>query len=167
MRSTAAGRVRIDALYSSPLERARETAATIASCAGLDIQEEPGVTELDWGDWTGQSLDELRSNPDFHRFNVERATFRIPGGETMPEAQARAVASLERIARSEPENARVAVVSHADIIRALLVWCVGAPIDQLLRFQVAPASVSVIDVTGLYRSVRSVNVAADVVETFS
>ena len=143
------GGARIAAIYSSPLERALETAAPLAERLGLTVQVREGAGEIHFGDWTGRELEELAPVPEWHRFNVYRSGTRIPGGETMLEVQARIAAELERLRHSHP-HAAVAVVSHGDVIRAAVVHFAGMSLDLFDRIEIEPASVSVIAV-GDYR----------------
>jgi broad specificity phosphatase PhoE len=131
----------ISALYTSPLERARETAAPIAERLGLAPRPCEGMTEIDFGDWTGRSFVSLEGDAGWAGWNTARATSRVPGGESMAEAQERAVAAVEQLHVNHPEG-RVAVVSHADIIKAVLAHYLRLSLDDLFRFDIAPASVS-------------------------
>jgi broad specificity phosphatase PhoE len=133
----------IAAVYSSPLERARETAAALAEPAGLHVRISPALEELDFGAWTGRTLASLADDADWRRFNTERGTTRIPGGETMDEVVARAADGLTRMAADHGAEPVVAV-SHGDVIRALLAHYAGMSLDHMLRLEVAPASVSVV-----------------------
>lgn len=127
----------IDGVVSSPLERTRETAAAIRH----DVAIEDALIELDYGDWTGREIANLAGDPAFAEWNDARGTAGIPGGETMRGAQARIVACLDRLA-AEGAGRTIAVVSHADMIRAVVAHVIGLPLDHLLRFDVAPASVT-------------------------
>jgi broad specificity phosphatase PhoE len=131
------------AVYTSPLERARETAAPLARARGLKAQEESRLLELDFGRWTGELVAALRDDPSWRRFNDERATARIPDGETMAEAVARARDALHDIA-CRWGDALVAGVTHGDIIRGLVADALGLPLDRMLQLEVDPASVSVL-----------------------
>ena len=131
----------VEAVYSSPLERARETAAPIAVQLGLDAQIEVGVTEIDFGHWTGRDFASLEGDPDWTRWNAERGTARPPSGESMGEAQARALGALERLRARHPEG-RIAVVSHADVIKSVLAATLGLALDGIGRFEIQPASIS-------------------------
>lgn len=126
----------------SPLERTRETAAVIASACGVDAPEEvPALLELDLGEWTGRAFGTLEGDPAWTAWNTRRGSARVPGGETMVEAQARIVAHIGRLVR-ENDGETVALVSHSDMIRAAVAWVLGLPLDYLLRFDVGPASVT-------------------------
>lgn len=123
----------------SPLERARETAAAIATACGL---APPAViealTEIDMGDWTGRALDEFGDDAAWRAWNEQRGSARIPGGESMREAQVRLVGHM---AASPPEGT-VVMVTHCDMIRAAVAYVLGLSLDHLLRFDIGPASVT-------------------------
>lgn len=131
-------------IYSSPLERARQTAEPIARAANCEVQISEPFDELDFGAWTNRTLAELDPLPEWKRFNAHRSTTAPPGGELMLHVQERTVAELERL-RALHKDAFVAIVSHADVIRALLAHLLGAPLDMLLRLYIDPASFSVIE----------------------
>ena len=139
----ALGRLPIVAVYSAPLERAWETAAVLAAPLGSPVLPAPGLDELDFGAWTGRSLDALAAEPTWQAFNEARGSTRIPQGESMPEAVDRAMAELARIGREHPDGV-VAAVSHGDVIRGVLLHCLGMPLDHVHRLDVSPASVSAI-----------------------
>ena len=137
-------RAKLAAVYSSPLERAIETATPLAERHGLEVVPRERLGEVRFGAWTGRTIDGLAEDETWRRFNAYRSGTRIPGGEMMLEVQARALGECADICRRHPEAA-VAVVSHADVIRALLLHFVGAPLDLFLRLEVDPASVSVVE----------------------
>ena len=131
------------ALYASPLERTMTTAAAIAVGRPLAIQPLPAVQEVDFGEWTGRTLDDLRRDPLWPVVQSSPSRMRFPGGESPLEVQARAVAAIEEVLARHPAGA-VGVVSHADVIKILLATYAGAPLDAFQRFDVAPASISAI-----------------------
>ena len=131
----------IAAIYSSPRERAWYTARDIAEPHDLQVTIEEGLEEVDFGEWTGRSFAELEAEPEWRHWNEARGSARCPGGESMAEAAARAVAALESAARLH-EGRTVVAVSHCDIIRAVLAHYLGLPLDHVLRFDIEPASVS-------------------------
>jgi probable phosphoglycerate mutase len=136
-------RLPIDAIYSSPLERARETAAPLAERLGLGVEISPALEELDFGAWTGRTIASLADDPVWHRFNAERGRTRIPGGETLEEVVARASEGVARMA-ADHRDGLVVAVSHGDVIRALLAHYAGLPLDHMLRLEVSPGSVSAV-----------------------
>ncbi len=133
--------MRIDRIACSPLERTRQTASTIADACGLPAPEmDAALIEIDMGDWTGAAFATL-DGPEWAAWNGSRGSARIPGGETMAEAQARIVGYMRAVAEAE-DGAVVALVTHSDMIRAAVAAAIGLPLDNLLRFDVGPASVS-------------------------
>lgn len=133
----------VDAVECSPLQRTRDTAAAIAGACGLDAARPvDALVEIDMGDWTGRRFDSFSADdPAWRHWNDARATARIPGGETMAEAQARIVGHLERLGGAAGDATTV-LVSHSDMIRAAVAWVLGLPLGHVLRFDVQPASVS-------------------------
>jgi ribonuclease H / adenosylcobalamin/alpha-ribazole phosphatase len=131
----------IAAVYSSPRERAWYTARELADRLELKVRAADGLDEIDFGDWTGMAFDALEGDPAWDEWNSTRGTARPPGGESMDEAIARAVAEVDRI-RAEHRAETVAAVSHCDLIRGLIAHYLGLPLDNLLRFDIDPASVS-------------------------
>jgi probable phosphoglycerate mutase len=152
--------VQLDAVASSPLPRALETARPLADRRTLPLQVLESLSEIDYGDWTGRPIEGLEPEPGWRRFNQLRSIARIPGGELMLEVQARAVTTLELL-RSRYPQGRCAVVSHGDVIRSLVAHCAGIPLDLFQRLEIAPASVSVVVVDEEWIGVRCVNLTAE------
>lgn len=135
----------IKAVVSSPLERARGTAQPIAAALGLDVTTDAGLHEIDFGDWTGMAFELLEGSPAWQAWNQFRGTAVPPGGETMAEVLARALRTLSRLRRAYPDGETV-LVSHQDVLKALLAHSLGAPLDLMHRIELAPASRSVLRV---------------------
>jgi probable phosphomutase (TIGR03848 family) len=133
----------VDAVYSSPLERTRETATAIAQACKVRVRVERGLLEADVGDWTGQELKAVRKAPEWKVVRGNPSGFRFPGGESFVELQGRVVTAIERLRRAHPGGTVVAV-SHADPIKAAVAHAVGTPLDLFQRIIVSPASVSAI-----------------------
>ncbi len=129
------------AVYASPLERACETAEPLARHREIDVQVVDALNEIDIGAWTGRAFDDLRDDPHWTRWNTARSVTRPPVGETMLEAQTRVVGGIERLCAAHPEQG-IALVSHADVIKAALAYYLGLPLDAILRFEISPASIS-------------------------
>jgi probable phosphomutase (TIGR03848 family) len=136
-------RWKIDAIYSSPLERALETAAPAARKLGLKVMMSEALSEVDFGEWSGRSLVELDQLPEWRLYNTFRSGTRAPGGELATEVQTRMVEQLTRYSRQHPDQI-VAVFSHADAIRIALVHFLGMPIDLMHRIEIRPASISAV-----------------------
>lgn len=111
---------------------------------------------MDFGEWTGKTFDELEGDPAWDEWNSARASARPPGGESMAEAVGRAVAGLEERAVAHAD-ATFAAVSHCDIIRGVVAHYLGLSLDNLLRFDVDPASVTRLAVGPWGGRVMSVN----------
>ena len=135
--------LKLDALYTSPLERARETAAPTAAATGLGAIDEPGLLESDVGEWTGQSLGALAKLAAWRGLQSSPSTFRFPGGESLAELQARVVAVLDRVQAAHP-GGTVACFTHADPIRLALTFALGAHLDVFDRVVVDTGSISAI-----------------------
>lgn len=143
-RNSQNGLYRLAALYCGPLERARETAEILGRAIGTPVYEASGLDEMDFGEWTGRTLEELATDPRWRAFNAARGATRIPGGEHMSEAVDRAMAELGRLERLHP-GATVGAVSHGDVIRGILLRGLRMELDDVHRLEIAPASVSVIE----------------------
>jgi broad specificity phosphatase PhoE len=133
----------VGALYSSPLERARATAAPIAARLRLRVQIADELNEIDFGDWTNRTLTDLHDLEEWRRFNLFRSSSRIPNGEAMMDVQARMLRLIERLCSVHPDLT-VALVSHGDVIKATLAHHLGVPLDLFQRIEISPASVSLV-----------------------
>jgi len=131
--AAAAGRVaelaRVDAIYASPLERARETAAPIAAARHLKVTVERGLVECDFGEWTGGELKQLMKLPEWRTVQSYPSGFRFPGGESFVEMQDRMVGTVQQLVLKHPGGV-VVCVSHADPIKAAV-----AHVGQSRRFR--------------------------------
>lgn len=134
----------VAALYSSPLARTWETAGFLAREWKLDVRYHAGFLEIDFGRWTGLPFDKLDRDLEWSEWNNHRSHARVPLGEAMREVQARALDSLGELAREHPDS-HVAIVSHGDVIRAVLLDCLGRSLDEIHQLQADPASVTLID----------------------
>jgi probable phosphoglycerate mutase len=115
----------------------------LAKLSGETVTIAPQLDEIDYGEWTGQSFDDLRGIAQWRDFNSLRSCTRIPGGELMIEVQARVLALMETLFRRH-RAMTVALVSHADVIRGALTHCLGIPLDLVLRLEISPASISIV-----------------------
>jgi len=141
--SAIAGLKPVDAVYSSPLERARETAVPIARARGLKVIPEKGLLELDIGDWTGEELKKVARLPEWRTVQRYPSGFRFPKGESFVELQTRIVGTIERLVAAHPGGTVVAV-SHADTIKAAVIHATGAHLDMFQRISISPASITAV-----------------------
>jgi broad specificity phosphatase PhoE len=108
---------------------------------GLELRADPAFTEIDFAAWSGKRFAELADDPAWRTWNSFRGTAQVPGGETMLAVQARALAGLSRLAIRHPDT-ELAIVSHADVIKAVLTHVLGAPLDLMRRLEIGPGSIS-------------------------
>lgn len=132
---------RIDAVYASPLERARETAAPIGKATKQRVRIHKGLLECDFGDWTGAELAQLMKKPEWTTVQRSPSTFRFPNGESFTEMQTRMVSALDDI-RSRHPGGVVVCVSHADPIKAAVAHAMGTHLDLFQRIVIGTCSVS-------------------------
>ncbi len=135
------GALKVDAVYASPLERTRETAAPIAKATGLRVRTAKGLLECDFGEWTGAELSKLRKLPEWKQVQNAPSTFRFPGGESFLDMQRRIWDEIERLVGLHPGGTVVAV-SHADPIKAAVAMATGVHLDLFQRIVVSPCSVT-------------------------
>lgn len=135
--------VKLKAVYASPLERTMETAQPLADAQKLKVTQAPGVGEVQYGLWEGKSLKVLRKRKLWPVIQNAPSLARFPEGESFPEAQARAVAEVEK-SRSKYRGKKdaIAFVSHSDVIKLIVAHYLGLPLDLFQRLHIAPASVT-------------------------
>jgi probable phosphoglycerate mutase len=134
---------RVDAVYASPLERTRETAAPIAAARNLKVQIDKGLLECDFGQWTGAELKQLMKLPEWNTVQRAPSTFTFPGGESFTAMQSRIVGAIDRL-RERHQGGVIVCVSHADPIKAAVAHALGTHLDLFQRIVISPCSVSAI-----------------------
>jgi probable phosphoglycerate mutase len=132
----------IKAVYTSPLERAVETAEPIAQVLGMEAVVRPGLIETNCGDWQGKSYKSLRRLKIWRKVQITPSLFRFPGGESFVEAQTRIVGDLEALQALHDEKDLFVCVSHGDPIKLAIAYYLGMPLDHFQRLFTAPASIS-------------------------
>lgn len=139
--------VRFKAVYSSPLERCRETADAILAGRKLEIRLDEDLGEVRYGSWQGRTFRSLMRTKLWRtvQFRPSEATF--PGGEGLSDMQHRAVGAVERIRKRHRDGA-VAIVSHADVIAAITAHYLGMHLDLFQRIVIQPASATVVTFMG-------------------
>jgi len=136
----------IQNVFSSPMERCRETAEPLAWKLKLEVRVMEALTEVDFGDWTGRKIAELNSQDAWKQWNTFRSGARAPNGESMWEVQMRMVGALENL-RRDFAGQRVALFSHGDPLRASIIYFLGMPLEFIRRIELSTASVSVLAFT--------------------
>ncbi|MDQ3932707.1 MAG: histidine phosphatase family protein, partial [Actinomycetota bacterium] len=134
----------VKAVYSSPMVRTLQTADAIARRHRIRVRELEGVQEFDYGTWTDRPLGQLRRTKLWRVIQAAPSRVTFPKGESFRDAQTRAVDAIERVVRRHPDRATVVVVSHADVIKAIVAHYAGIPLDLFQRLVVGPTSVSVL-----------------------
>ncbi|MBA2380114.1 MAG: histidine phosphatase family protein [Blastocatellia bacterium] len=137
--------IAIARIYSSPLERTRETAKLISDRTNSPVEVHEGLNEFDFGEFTGKSFADLNAIRQWQLFNTFRSSTRMPGGETILDVQQRMVSAFEDIRRKHAGHT-VAVVSHGDPLRSVIVHYAGMHLDHLTRLELFPGSVSILRV---------------------
>jgi broad specificity phosphatase PhoE len=150
----------IQRIISSPLERTRETAAPLAERLGLPIEFDEQFLEIDFGDWTGQTMTALERSPAWIAFNRYRSGVRIPRGETMLEAQSRVVAGLEVLRAGDPDTT-FAIFSHGDPIKTALAYYLGIPLDLFTRIETSPCGYSILRLEDWGPQILGVNICPE------
>jgi probable phosphoglycerate mutase len=138
--------ISIAAIYSSPLERARQTANAVAAEHSLAVEAYDELIEVDFGEWTGRTFQELEELAAWRMYNRSRSTTQIPGGEHPSAVARRATRALEALHRRHPGET-IAVVSHAEIIRSAVLRYLGYSLDLYHELEIPPASITKIAFT--------------------
>ena len=152
----AGAKVPLSAIYASPVVRAQQTAQPLAERLNLKIETADALAEVDYGEWTGRTLDELRPLDPWKHWNAFRSGARVPGGERMLEIQSRVVHFMLDL-RARHDGQAVALVSHGDVIKAALAYFLGTPLDLFQRIEISLTSVSVVAIGDYGPWVLSVN----------
>ncbi|HMR47970.1 MAG TPA: MSMEG_4193 family putative phosphomutase [Arachnia sp.] len=151
--------LRVVAAYTSPVQRCRDT-ARLAGFADAEVVE--GLTECDYGRWTGARLADLARDPLWGRVQAHPGAVRFPGGESMLEMRDRVVAAILGVVARHSAGETVAVFSHGDPIKAALADALGLDFDRFQRIDVAPGSASLVDFGDPARPVvQAINAAVD------
>ena len=151
---------KVAAVYASPLERAKETAAPIAKATGNRVRTMAGLHECDFGDWTGKNLSVLYKKKEWKQVQRNPSGFRFPNGESFSEMQVRITDALAQLRARHPGE-RVVAVSHADPIKAAVAHAMGTHLDLFQRVVVSPCSVSAIALSDDGPLVLAVNAVDD------
>jgi 2,3-bisphosphoglycerate-dependent phosphoglycerate mutase len=139
------------AAVTSPLERCTDTARILLRGTGVRARVDRGLTECDYGEWTGRPMKELMKEELWKAVQAHPAGVRFPGGEAMAEMSARAIRSVRawdtRVAGESGDDAVWLAVAHGDVIKSVLADALGVHLDAFQRIVVDPASLSVVRYT--------------------
>ncbi len=150
-------REQFSAVYSSPRARAMETALAVAKAAAIaDITTADALDEIDFGIWSGQGFDALNKDVAWRRWNTARTLAITPAGETMLMVQTRVVTFIADLYQ-QGAGATFVLVSHADVIKAAVIFYLGLCLDAWPRFDVAPASVTALTLDDGYAQITLLN----------
>lgn len=132
----------LKAIYSSPLERAIQTAEPLAQASGLQVTALPGLLETDFGEWQGKTLKSLRRRKLWRLVQGAPSMMRFPGGESFAECQLRISQELQAIAAAQKAKDLVAVFFHSDPIKLAVAYYLGIPLDNFQRLMISPGSIT-------------------------
>ena len=145
-------------VQSGPSVRTRQTAEPIAACAGVALEIIVALDEIDAGEWTGCSFEELQADPRWRHWNVARTAAPVPGGETIAAVRDRIVPHLESTARSNPDAA-IAIVTHAEVIRTVLLHYLRRPFEDFAEIEIEPAGIAALGHRAGEAEVLALNIA--------
>jgi probable phosphoglycerate mutase len=144
--SESFAQVPLKAIYSSPLERAMETAAPIARVRKLEVQVEPGLLEADIGKWQGLSIRRVARTRPWRAVQHAPSRAGHPGGETFQQTQTRVVTALDAILTRHKPHDIIACVFHADPIKLAVAHYIGLPLDNFQRLACDTGSVTLLSI---------------------
>ncbi len=152
----------LDAIYTSPLRRAVQTANVVAAGTKLPICRSEGLNEIAFGDWAGRYFDELIDNELYRRFIKSPATTLLPGGETISDVQRRGLKVIDEAAQKVP-GGRFLFVSHGDVIRAILCHYMKLPLNEYRRLRVDNGSLSALQTDRRWAEIKYVNYLYEII----
>jgi len=150
----------VNRIFSSPMERAVETAEPLAALTGQQVEIREAFNELNFGNWTGRKFIDLESQELWRQWNSHRLGIRPPNGEMMLEVQTRFVTEIEALRRTFPTE-RIAIFSHGDPLKSVLMYYLGMPLDHFLRLDIATASFSILQLGDWGAKLQGFNLRAD------
>ena len=158
--------IRPDLIVTSPLVRAIQSAELMsAGAGGVSIVQEQGIAEVRYGRWEGMRYQELIADPYYAEYRQSPVKCPTPGGETIPQVQARGVEAVTRTLRNNPDR-RVLFVSHGDIIRTILCHFMGLDLSFFHRLRIDNASISTVQVSGKFAELKFLNLLPEPGQAF-
>jgi broad specificity phosphatase PhoE len=141
------GRLPLTFTVMSPRLRTQQTGARIAERAGCAYETNVAFDEVDFGHWSASQFAELQSDPTWREWNANRDTARTPAGESVTAVQNRAMTAMQAL-RSRFPRGTIAIVSHCEVIRSIVLRCLELPASHYDRLRIDPASVSCLAMDG-------------------
>jgi probable phosphoglycerate mutase len=138
--------VPLKAIYSSPLDRAMETAQIVVKVHGLQVEKRANLVETALGDWEGKSVKRLSRDKRWRQLQENPSQFRFPGGEWMVEQQARLIKEVEILCAQHKAKEHFAIVGHADPLKLIIAYYIGLPLDSFQRLVMDTATVSTLQI---------------------
>src|ERR1700680_3449390 len=158
--------IKPDLIVTSPLVRARQSAEIMAGgLGGVEIIEEPGIAEVLYGRWEGMTYHELIDDEHYITYRKSPIEHPTPGGETIPEVQARGVEAVMRTIEQHPGR-RVVFVSHGDIVRTVLCHFLKVELRHFHRIRADNAGLSAIQIAGEFAEINFLNLMPDPKQAF-
>ena len=143
-------------IFSSPLVRARQTAAFLAERLQKFIEEIPDLREVGYGDWEGKTFNEMRTHPVAHQVFHDPINATFPNGESLLEVQQRGIRVIEWVRNTYPQGI-VTMVSHGDVIRTSLAHYLGMPFNEYRRLDLDNGAISVLELFDGWIRVKALN----------
>lgn len=137
---------KLAAIYSSPLERAMETAEPLSRLCSVQVTPCEGLMEVNFGNWQGLTAPQMHRRKLYSLALTKPSLVEFPGGESYHAAQQRIIAALDQIRSSHAGEARIACFSHCDIIRLAVAGLIGLPLDEFQRLTVQTGSLSIVEI---------------------
>jgi len=147
----------IKAIYSSPLERAMETASPIAAALHLEIIPCDGLMEINFGEWQGKTLKSLQRLKIWKTVQNSPSLMRFPGGESFADAQNRIINQIEELCKRYSSEDIFICVSHGDVIRLAVAYYIGLSLDCFQRLHISPGSMNVLHITDNHSGLFTLN----------
>jgi probable phosphoglycerate mutase len=148
---------RIQKIFASPMERCRETATPLGVMFQLPVEISEALIEVNFGDWTGKKFKDLDTSGDWQRWNTFRSGHRVPNGENMLEIQERMVGLIMQLHRDFRDE-RIALFSHGEPLRAVMMYFLGTPVECIRRLDISPASVTILQLGDWEAQFKCINV---------
>jgi broad specificity phosphatase PhoE len=154
--------LKLEAIYTSPLLRAVQTAKLVAAGTKLPICRSEGLNEIAFGEWTGRHFDDLIDDELYRRFIKSPAKTVLPGGETISDVQRRGLKVIHEAAQKVP-GGRFLFVSHGDVIRAILCHYMKLPLNEYRRLRVDNGSLSALQTDRRWAEIKYINYLHEII----